>query len=231
VTTALDEAALLVALEHVRSTLEQATGTLSSASAALSRGQTQLDGVNDAGRAAPGRGRDVRASLQLFHESLERAKLGALNAGLEAARLGDPLSKIVMQLASDTRELVARALETLEGHRAILGEADRERERWLDGVGQASESLRALGLELSSLQKQHKSAEDALAELERALAPALSTDPETARLLHFAAEQSGQLATTLRALADRDAAGDSERLRKALAPLLEALGAKAEREP
>ena len=230
-TTPLDEAALWVALERMRSALEQATGTLSSASAALSRGQAQLDGVSDAGRTGPGRGRDVRASLQLFHESLERAKLGALNAGLEAARLGDPHAKIVMQLASDTRELVGRALETLEGHRALLSEAERERERWLDGLGLTADSLRALGADLSSLQEQQTSAAATLSSLERTLAPVLSSDPETARLLTHAAEQSGELATTLRALAERQGVADSERLRSALAPLLEALGAKVEREP
>jgi methyl-accepting chemotaxis protein len=227
VTTALDDAEVVAALDAVRTALAAAAATLERASAAVGRGQASLEAVNDAAGALPGRGRDVRASLGLIHESLERAKLGALNAGLEAARIGEPLGHLVMQLANDQRDLVTRALEALEAHGALIAEAERERERWLEAVVSAHATGGGAVEEIGALALQQREATRALAELERGLAPVLGTDPATARLLLAVTDQAKKLSDALGQLQGR---GSAERLERALAPLRAALGREGPKE-
>lgn len=223
----LDETALLGAIDRARRAVELAEAALDTAQGAATRSQSQLDAVNDAARGLPGRGREARASLQLVYEALERAKLSALNAGLEAGRLTEAAGKVVMQLAGDLRTLIAGGLEALEAHATLLGESDRERERWLDGVSGARETLTTVVTDLGVLVQHRQDLVNALAGVEEALAPVLGTDPQTARLLTEVAEQSKGLAASVTALLGRPGAQGDERVHQALAPLLEALGTKA----
>lgn len=224
---ALDETALLGAIERARRAVHLAEAALDTARGAATRGQSELDAVSDAARGLSGRGREVRASLTLVYEALERAKLSALNAGLEAGRLTEAAGKVVMQLAGDLRALVAGALEALEAHATLLGESDRERERWFDGVVAARETLTAVVTDLGVLVQHRQDLVNALAGVEQALAPVLGTDPQTARLLSEVAEQSRGLAANVAALLQRPGTPGDERVRQALAPLLDALGNKA----
>lgn len=226
-TTPLDDAKVVAALDATRASLDESAATLERASAALGRGQASLEAVSDAARGLPGRGRDVRASLGLIHESLERAKLGALNAGLEAARLGEPLGHLVMQLANDQRDLVTRALESVEAHAALITDAERERERWLEGVATAHTAGAGAVDEVAALGRQQRDARSALESLERGLSPVLGTDPATARLLLSVTEQAGKLAAAIGELAGR---GGEQRLEQALLPLRTALAKEGPKE-
>jgi hypothetical protein len=179
--------------------------------------------VSDPAHGLPSRGRDVRASLQVLHQALERAKLSALNAGLEGARIGDPLGRAVVELAGDLRELVSRGIESLEAHATVLAEIERERERWLEGLTRVRESILALSGEIGESVRRRKQAEVALGALERGLSPVLGTDPETARALLMVSEQSSRLAATLTELTGRRDATTQVRLREALAPVFAAL--------
>lgn len=221
-TTPLDEATVVAALDALQKDLDEAARILESAGAAVAREQGHLEIVADAARALPGRGRDVRASLGLIHESLERAKLGALNAGLEAARVGEPLGRLVMQLAGDQRDLVMRALDSLEAHTALVTEAEEERERWLSSVANAREAGASAVEELGALARRHQEAMLSMERLELGLEPVLGTDPRTARLLIGVAEQAERLAATIGELGDD--AESKKRLDRALSPVLEALG-------
>ncbi len=227
-TTASDEAALVSALERARRALEGLEGTLEEARVAAARGETELDNVGEAARGAPGRGRELRASLSLFYEALERAKLSALNAGLEAARLGDPAGRIVLELSGDLRELVGGAVQALEAHAALLGESEREREGFLSGVAAARETMTNLAKHLGGLGRSRQELIGALSGLEGALAPVLGADPRVARLLLELGEQSKALAKSVTALAREPSAPSMERVRQALSPLLEALGKSTE---
>jgi hypothetical protein len=229
VTATLDDTAVVAALDSVRQALEGTDAALERATAAIGRGQANLETVSDAARGLPGRGRDVRASLGLIHESLERAKLGALNAGLEAARMGDPLGHLLLQLSNDQRDLVTRALELLEAHAALIADAERERERWLDGVASAHKAGAGAAGEVDALGRHQREAKAALVALERGLEPVLGTDPATARLLLSVKDQAEKLAQTIGELADQGGTG-GERLERALTPLRLALGREDPRE-
>lgn len=225
-TEPIDEASLLEALERARRAVDQAEAVLAAARGGAARGQTQLEAVSDAARGVPGRGREVRASLQIVYESLERAKLSSLNAGLEAGRLNEPAGKVVMHLAGDLRALIAGALEALEAHATLLGESERERERWFDGIVTTRETLAGVIADLGVLSRHRQDALAALGSLERAVAPVLGADPQTARRLAELSEQAKALAAAVGALTKQAGAPGDDRVRQALAPLLEALGPK-----
>jgi hypothetical protein len=218
----LDEATLVAALDAARIALERSGSSLEAASAAAARGQSELESVSDPARGLPSRGRDVRASLQVLHQALERAKLSALNAGLEGARIGDPLGKAVVDLAGDLRELVSRGIESLEAHATVLAEIELERERWVEGLSRTKDALGVLSGEIGASVRHRNDAQSALAALQRGLAPVLGTDPDTARALLLVSEQSSRLAATLMDLAGRKDAATRVRLREALAPVLAA---------
>jgi methyl-accepting chemotaxis protein len=222
VSTPLDEIAVVAALDALRRELDESARLLEAASSAVAREHGQLEAVTDAARALPGRGRDVRASLGVVHESLERAKLGALNAGLEAARVGEPLGRLVMQLAGDQRDLVTRALDSLEAHAALVTEAEEERERWLGSVANAREAGASAVEQLVALSRRHAETKAALDKLEQGLEPVLGTDPRTARLLMGLSEQAEKLAAAIGELSAD--ARTVERLDRALSPILQALG-------
>lgn len=219
----LDEATLVAALDATRTALEKSGASLEAASTAAVRGQSELESISDPARGLPSRGRDVRASLQVLHQALERAKLSALNAGLEGARIGDPLGKAVVDLAGDLRELVSRGIESLEAHATVLSEIELERERWVEGLARAKDALTALSDEVALSVRHRHDAQSALAALQRGLAPVLGTDPETARALLLVSEQSSRLAATLMDLSGRKDAATRVRLREALAPVLAAV--------
>lgn len=226
-TAASDEAALVRALERARRALAAVESTLEQARGAAARGETELGGVSEAARGAPGRGRELRASLSLIYETLERAKLSALNSGLEAARLGDPAGRIVLELSGDLRELVAGALTALDAHAALLGESERERERFLGGVAAARETMASVAAQLGALGRERQELLGAVSGLESAIAPVLGADPRVAGLLLELGEQAKALAQGVAALAREPTAPSSERVRQALAPLLEVLGKSA----
>src|SRR6188768_4562036 len=107
--SAVRAARLLAALEAAMTAATCAVGEQRAASAGLERQRTELDAVQDSAQKLAARGRDIRNSLQVLRESLDRAKLSALNAGLEGARLGEPVGKALVVMSDEQRNLLARA--------------------------------------------------------------------------------------------------------------------------
>src|SRR5262249_15004043 len=130
-----DLASATAALAEARRAAEQAEQAELDATAAATRGRSELDLLSEAVRSLPARSRELGTTLQLLREALERAKLAALNAGLEGARLGEPIGHALVDLAGDLRELLSRAVGTLEEHAALLGELERERDRLSESLG------------------------------------------------------------------------------------------------
>ncbi len=133
--------ALLSLLERARRSAGQADQAELDASAAANRGRSELELLGDALRANPARSRELRTSVQLLREALERAKLSALNAGLEGARIGEPVGKALVDLSQDLRDQLNRAVATLEEHSAMLQDLERERERLTEAVENARAAL------------------------------------------------------------------------------------------
>lgn len=215
----LQGARLLAAVGAAKTAAARSATDQKSASARVVRQRSDLDAVQEAGQKLGARGRDIRNSLLLLRESIDRAKLTALNAGLEGARLGEPVGKALVVMGDEVRNLLARALDALEEHASLLAEVDRDRERCLSDLAQLSDGARELSGTLSRAEEQSELTSALLGEVHIDLAEALGTDPEAARILASSAGQVKSLADSLLELSQRSPLGVAA-LRELLDPLL-----------
>jgi methyl-accepting chemotaxis protein len=215
----LQGARILAALEAVKTAAAHTLIDQKSASALVARQHAELDAVQEAGQKLGARGRDIRNSLLLLRESVDRAKLTALNAGLEGARLGEPVGKALVVMGDEVRNLLARALDALEEHASLLAEVDRDRERCLADLSHIGEGTRELGGKLAQAEEQSQLTSALLGELRSDLGEVFGTDPDTARVLASSAGQVKTLADSLLELSERSPLGVAA-LRELLHPLL-----------
>jgi len=177
---------LLEVGEEARS---QADRMSQGATADASRAQAVIDAVHDGARVLVHRNRELRSSAAAVRDALERARLAALNAGLEGARLGEPVGKAVLVMADDLRVLLSRATEALEDHIALFSELERERDRWLDELSQTRELVAAAAQRLRELGGVEAASSQALSRLRVSLKQHLGTAPERARIVADAGAQ------------------------------------------
>lgn len=195
-----DAAEILRLLEAGEEARSQADRMSQGATADASRAQAVIDAVHDGARVLVHRNRELRTSAAAVRDSLERARLAALNAGLEGARLGEPVGKAVLVMADDVRVLLARATETLDEHVALFGELERERERWLDELSQTRELVAAAAQRLRELGGVEAASSQAVSRLGTQLKRHLGSAPERARLLADAGSHLRALSESLEKL-------------------------------
>ncbi|MEP7050088.1 MAG: methyl-accepting chemotaxis protein [Pseudomonadota bacterium] len=217
--SALQGARMLAALEAAKTAAAHVSHEQCSANAALRRQQAELEAVQEAGQKAGERGRDVRNSLQLLRESVDRAKLSALNAGLEGARLGDPAGKALVVMGDEVRNLLARAADALDEHTALLLEVDGDRERAHLDLVRVNDSTRLNSSAFGRAAEQSQLTCALLAELSTDMGGVFGTNAAAGRLLAEAADQVQIMADSLQNLRQRAPLGVPE-LRELLAPLL-----------
>jgi methyl-accepting chemotaxis protein len=226
----LQGARILAALEAVKTAAAHTVANQKQASALAARQHTELEAVQEAGQKLGARGRDIRNSLQLLRESVDRAKLTALNAGLEGARLGEPVGKALVVMGDEVRNVLARAVDALEEHATLLAEVDRDRDRCLADLEHVSEVNREVRSELAHGQEQSQLTAALLGELRTDLGEVFGTDPEAARILANSAEQVKTLANSLLELSRRSPLGVNG-LRELLDPLLSLVATPRDTEP
>lgn len=220
----LQSARILGALEAARSAANRVTQAQRDAIASVRTQRSELDAAQESGQRLSTRGRDIRNSLNLLRESVERAKLTALNAGLEGARLGDPVGKALVVMGDEVRQLLARGLDALEEHASLLTELDRERERHLTELAVLGEGVLRTSKTLTRAEEQGQLGAALLNELQQDLTQAFGTDTESARVLAEASTHVSSAASSLQELARRGPLGARE-LRELLGPLLALLPA------
>jgi methyl-accepting chemotaxis protein len=226
----LQGARILAALEAVKTAAAYTLANQKQASSLAARQHTELEAVQEAGQKLGARGRDIRNSLQLLRESVDRAKLTALNAGLEGARLGEPVGKALVVMGDEVRNVLARAVDALEEHATLLAEVDRDRDRCLADLERVSEVNREVRSELAHGQEQSQLTAALLGELRTDLGEVFGTDPEAARILANSAEQVKALANSLLELSQRSPLGVNG-LRELLDPLLSLVATPRDTEP
>jgi methyl-accepting chemotaxis protein len=219
--TTLDQALLFSKHEQASIAASQSLRTAQAAGATAAQQRSALEAAADHARLLVSRGRELRGSVQQVGDALERAKLVALNAGLEGARLGEPAGKAMVAAADELRSVIGRAVGALEEHLSLLIQVEREREKLRDQVDQAKQSASALGDELLRAQTTQRDAVSSLEELGKGLEHATGTDREVARIVATAADHARGLLEALGALSDRPQRSAVVRaLRPTLLPLL-----------
>jgi hypothetical protein len=213
--------ALLAVLDEAEASRQKADKAVQALAQESARGRTLFDAVHDAARAHSLRSRELKESARQLRDPLERARLTALNAGLEGARKGDPVGKALVVMAEELRVLLARALDALAEHSAALTDVDREREQWVEQLGAARELSGTLFEKSRELQVIDAGSARALERLGESLRSVVGVDPERARLLLRAAEQARALDDSLSRL---QAGSHEPELAAVLEPLAKKLG-------
>jgi methyl-accepting chemotaxis protein len=220
----VDIAELLRQLELGEQSRSRADRASQAATADASRAQAVIEAVHDGARGLVNRNRELRGTAGAVRDSLERARLAALNAGLEGARLGEPVGKAVLVMAEDIRVLLTRATDALEEHVSLFSELERERERWLDELSQTRELVAAAAQRLRELGGLESASGQALARLHANLLRHLGDEPEKLRLFAEASAQVQALSESLVRLRSLNPEGDAS-----LSALVEPLAALLER--
>jgi len=206
--------------QRARHALAAAQEAQHQATTAAEQHAAALSATVDDAQALTTRARDLRASTDLVREALERAKLLALNAGLEGARLGEPAGRILVTLADEVRTATARGLESLGEHVQLLAQVDRERERLGSRLTNVSQGAGALAGALAQMNAEHETATRALDELESELRRTPGADPDAARTV---ADASRHAQALLQALGELSPRARRNLLLDALQPLLRRL--------
>ena len=217
----LDEALLFSAHEQASKASQAAISTSQSAGATAAQQRSMLDAAADHARLLLARGRDVRAAAQRVRDELERAKLVALNTGLEGARLGESAGKALVSVADELRGVLGRAIEALEEQQQQVMQSEREREKLRELVDAARQGASALADELLRTQAAQRDAINSIDELGKSLQRTTGTDPDVAKALTTATEHARGLLGALEALSSRSQRGLVLRaLRPTIQPLL-----------
>ncbi len=222
-------ARLLAALDATRTAAARLQSEQRAASAGAAEQRSNLEKVQESGQKLGTRSRDLRNTLHLLREAVDRAKLTALNAGLEGARLGDPLGRALVVMGDEVRGLLARAIDALEEHAALLAEVDRDRDRCLAELAELGEGARKVSTALGRAEEQSLLTSALLGELRTDVTEIFGDDLATARALAESAAQVKALASSLSELARRSPASAGA-VRALLSPLL-ALGPEGEEPP
>jgi methyl-accepting chemotaxis protein len=218
-----EEAELWAAHERTMASARGAAEAAARAAGAVAKQRTVLDALSDQGRALPGRLVEIERTLARASEALDRLTLTALNAGLEASRLGEG-GRALALVADDVRTQTARAQDSAK----VLGAAHRELAVELQSVGQRIDELRAsageISADVSRAREAAMDAERSLVEITAKLKRATGTDPETVRAVAEVAEKARALVTALGALSGKVPQGLlAAALRPVVDPLLRVL--------
>jgi hypothetical protein len=214
----LDAAEMLQQLELGEQARARADRAGQAATSDTSRAHAVLEAVHDSARLLVHRNRELRGSAGAVRDALERARLATLNAGLEGARLGEPVGKAVLVMADDVRGLVTRAIDALEEHLLLFGELERERERWLDELSQTRELCASAVQRLRELGGLEAASSQVLSRVQANLRQKLGAQAERAKLLAEASAQAKALESVVSRLRALTPEGDTA-LGEVLGPL------------
>jgi methyl-accepting chemotaxis protein len=196
---------------------EAALGIARSLAAANVQQRSLLDAAVDEARLLAARGQELRASAERVRESLERARLVALNAALEGARLGEPMGRAVVGMAEEVRTLATRGLEALDEHTESLEYVVHGRDRLQEQLDHVHQHASLASEEVLRVESAQTELVSALSALGHRIETATGTDSQTAETLGVAADHARGLLDALARLSSQHDVGVAI---KALAPAL-----------
>lgn len=142
-----------------------------------------MDAASDGLRALATGTEELLAASQRARESMERARIVALNAGLDGTRLPAPAGKAVVAIAEDLRAHVSRAAEALDDHLRLLGDLQQVQTKVTEKLGQGRHHAASVSSALERSLSSQQQVTSALSTLGSRLQAAAGVDPEVDREL------------------------------------------------
>jgi methyl-accepting chemotaxis protein len=169
----------------------------------LVRQASLSEGAIDRVRAGRTRSRELREGISRVSQVLERIEIVALNASLEAARLGDSRGLPLTLIADEVKGHVLRGLAGVEDLATAVDETERELGRCETQIELASTVAGEAGQQAARIQDGARIAFDAVEDFATKLRVATGSDAETSEALAAAVDHARSLADALSKLAGR----------------------------
>jgi methyl-accepting chemotaxis protein len=162
-----------------------------------------LDGVADATRSLSGRTQEIERSAARAVDAFERLSVVALNASLEAVRLGEGPGRALSLVSDEVRVHAARGTETARGLMQAVREVGLEAGGIVTRIDEARVPLADASGEAARAQGAASEAERALGDVQNRLRKATGSDPEIVHAVTEAAEHARALVASLGTLTGR----------------------------
>jgi methyl-accepting chemotaxis protein len=222
---AAEESALWSAQERALARARDAGGAAQRIVSNALRQRASVDAVADRIRALSLRIGDAQAGFARVVDAFERLSLVALNAGLEAARLGEGQGRALALVGDEVRAQATRGGDAARELSVILSRLSVDLGDIESHAGQAQIVVADVTKDSTAVVGAAADAETALVELSGRMKKATGTDPETVRAIAEAAERARALVASLVALSGKvPRALLIGALAPALAPLTRLLG-------
>lgn len=216
----VDENALWAAHERAASAARVVIESTQRVGAQLAKQRGAADGAVDQAKNLTSRVQEVERAAARTVDVLERLSVVALNASLEAVRMGEAPGR-PLALVSD--EVRAHAERGADGARLLI-QATRDLSTEISALAARVEDARTPAIEIASETSRAQAAagdvERALSDVQEKLRAATGSDPETLRAMGEASEHAKALVASLGKLSGRV---PRALLVGALAPLVEPL--------
>jgi methyl-accepting chemotaxis protein len=228
--TAADESGLWISYQRAESAVREAGEAAQRMASFVAKQRGVVDALADRARAVSARSGDLSLSFTRLKDSFERLELVALNAGLEASRLGEGHGRALGLVSDEIRTQATRGSEMCRDLGLSLGEVGSELTQVHSSLDRAREASAEVAQEAARVGGASADAERALAEMGDRLKAATGSDPETARALADASEHARALVASLTSLREKAPhALVVAALRPVLDPLLRLLDGDVER--
>lgn len=162
-----------------------------------------LDGVADQARSLSGRTQEIERSATRAVDAFERLSVVALNASLEAVRLGEGPGRALSLVSDEVRVHATRGTETARGLMQAVREVGLEAGALVGRLDDARGPIADASSEAARAQAAASEAERALGEVQNRLRKATGSDPEVIHAVTEAAEHARALVASLGTLTGR----------------------------
>lgn len=201
--TAAEENSLWMSHQRAETAVREAGEAAQRMASFVAKQRGVVDALADRARAVSARSGDLSTSFIRLRDSFERLELVALNAGLEASRLGEGHGHALGLVSDEIRAQATRGSETCRDLGLSLGEIGSELTQVHSSLDRAREASSEVAQEAARVGGAFADAERALAEMADRLKAATGSDPETARALSDADEHARALVAALTALREK----------------------------
>jgi len=218
--------------ERVAAALRESGESVQRMSSTLAKQRGAVDAMSDRVRSVATRSGDLSQSFAKAIDGFERLGLVALNAGLEAARLGEEQGRGLTLVGEEVRGLSARGADGLRELSAALAEISSELQQVTQGVDRAREASAEVSQEAARAGGLLADGERAASDMSDRLRNATGTDPETARAVAEVEQHARALVGALARLTGKvPRALVMTTLRPVLEPLFGMFESDADEEP
>jgi twitching motility protein PilJ len=230
--TATDENAVWQAHERALARARDASEAAQRIASSVTKQRGVIDTVADRMRGAGVRAQELTGGFGRVVDAFERLGLVALNAGLEAARLGEQNGRALLTVSEEIRAQTSRGLESTRELGVSLNEIASELLALHAQLGTVRQTTSEASQDAAQTSGASADIERALVELGERLRKATGSDPETVRAVAEATEHARALVAALGTLSGKVPRGLLiGTLRPVLEPLARLLLEEDEAEP